>query len=174
MALIGGILSGLQVGVGLLDSIQSSRANRKASQEQMKLIDQQIGASTEQISAIREAFAQKEQRAIGRFGENLDTLLSRVSRKIESENMARENAFSKSGFATQGTIDTSMDLTKRDIKRNTRDETRQMSNSFSDNLIDLATNQREIISGIQTSIFDLQQQRKIAEQESKSRFLGIF
>lgn len=167
------LAAAIGVGISLFDQAQGAANNRAQARLSMDFIDQEIDALNDNREAL-EDFRQARKEFVSNINRGqFSSLLDSVGIKDTTIAAEQEIGIAKSGLASSG-FDNVMERARSALGVQFKDSSRSLADQLSTSFLEIETDFFQKSADLDTRIRQLESERKVAKQQSKQKFLGIF
>lgn len=168
------IVEGIMAGVSIAEGIFGASSKRKAARANMESIDKQLDILNQTKTSLGKAFESEKGFVTDRYGNVVSSLISDVGLSMEGLNANMDRAVSRSNLAFSGNISDRFSLANRELTNKFQSGMETQKFNFQNTILDITKQYQSNIADLNAQREQLLGERKVYEQQSKSRFLGIF
>tara|TARA_R100001594_G_C4023301_1_gene259648 strand:- start:343 stop:1053 length:711 start_codon:yes stop_codon:yes gene_type:complete len=158
------------LGVGLMESYGQTRAIREQGQDQIGILDEGIASLRQAGSSLQDSLGASLQVATEKAKRVYTAGAEKFSEGIGQIRKSKDAMSEKTGFASTQDDDTAIELYRKEAKRKLEDVDIGLTETLDDIL---STHEKQKFDN-QMQIQQMENQRKLAERQSKTKYFGIF
>lgn len=169
-----GVFEAIGIGTSLLEGALGAGAARKAARDTVTSIDKEIAALSDRRGKLRSAFTARRGLVRDQFGNQVHSLLDSVGNSFEDITSQQQSSQAQSGFAFSGSIDSRAQKGRDRITTQFDSQRESLFDNLQSSIVDLDVSEADELGRIDSRISALGSERKVADDQTKKRFLGVF
>jgi len=170
----GFIAAGIGLGLSLLEGASGASQQRDLAQRTQQSILEEMDLLRGQRSKLEELYKQKQTLTTDTYGNKVQNLVDLVGVDLENATMQGQQMTGQTGLAYSGTVTGNVNRRKREQFSEFKGTSQTLYSKYREDLLDIQASKERELGDIETRLAGLRGQYDIAEQQSKTKFLGLF
>lgn len=161
-------------GLSLFEGIASAGGNRDMARAGIESVDKEMNSLRQERKRLEEFHTAKRGMLTDEYGNIVKRAVNEIDTTIGELNQESSRAEGNAGFAYSGTIANRKKLTTQRANESYIHQRQSVFDRFQEDLLNSDVEREDALGSIDTRIGTLKDQRKILEEQSNTKFLGIF
>ena len=168
------IVAAAGIGLSLWEGYAGSQYDKQQAQINMNSIQNQMGLLDEEKKQLSTDYQNKRGNVRDRFGNRMDTLMSRLSHTMLESGEQERGLMAQSGLAHSGTVKRKSDVVKKGITSASLYGQQGLGINLKSTMDDLHFDENRDLAQIDMERERLRGEYKTQQAMSEEKFLGIF
>ena len=162
------------VGLGFLDSAFSAGSARDEARANLTSIDEQIALLNKQRQQLATAYDQKKGIVTDQFGNKIKSFEFETGLEGFNIREGADRASSKTNLAYSGTVETTKERELDTLSSRYDTKRTSMYDALEESMFNIDMERTEKFAQIDSNITGLKAERRVQDERSREKFLGIF